>query len=117
LLLHPVGHPFCTEKVAVFDDRLLGAWQERDAAAGPQICEFMHGRGKTCELVETEPPGKCGVFTAQLFNLIRDQFLDILPHRQRISAHSGRLGRGGDVSRAPAAARRATRAGINPGRL
>jgi len=75
----PSVNPSYTEKDAVFNDRRLGAWQERDSAAAPQIWEFKHGRRKTCEPVVIEPPGKHGAFMAQLFKLQRDQFLDLVP--------------------------------------
>jgi hypothetical protein len=75
----PSVNPYYTPKDAVFDARLLGTWRERDAQGQPQIWEFKHGRGKSCELTVIEPPGKRGQFTAQLFALKREQFLDIQP--------------------------------------
>jgi hypothetical protein len=75
----PSVNPFYTARDAVFDARLVGVWQEQDPRGGPQIWEFKHGRGKSCELTVTEPPDKRGVFTAQLFELKHGQFLDIMP--------------------------------------
>jgi hypothetical protein len=74
----PSLNPFYTAKDATFGDRLVGTWQERDSAQ-PQIWQFEHDAGKTCKLTVTEPPGKRGELTAQLFKLDENYFLDVIP--------------------------------------
>ena len=75
----PSVNPFYTNKDTVFDDRLLGVWQEKNADGEPQVWEYEHARGKTYKLTVTEPHGKRGEFTAQLFKLKGTYFLDLIP--------------------------------------
>jgi hypothetical protein len=62
----------------VFEKKLLGEWQEKDNADGPQIWNFEDGKDKAYKLTVTEKEGKHGEFEAHLFKLKQDYFLDII---------------------------------------
>jgi hypothetical protein len=75
----PSVNPFYTAKDLVFEERLLGEWQEKDKPQEPQIWKFEKGEDKGYKLQVTEKGGKQGQFDAHLFKLKEDLFLDLIP--------------------------------------
>jgi len=74
----PSVHPFYTAKDVVFDDRLLGEWQAKDNSE-EQGWKFEKAGDDAYKLTITDEKGKQGVFTARLFKLKQEHFLDIIP--------------------------------------
>jgi hypothetical protein len=75
----PSVNPFYTEKDVVMDQRLVGEWQEKGNASNPDIWKFEQStNGNGFDLTITEN-GKTGEFSAHLFKLKADQFLDLIP--------------------------------------
>lgn len=75
----PSVNPFYTDKDVVFDGRLVGTWQEKDAQGEPQVWKFEQEGTNACQLFVTEPQGKQGKFEARLFKIKGLSFLDITP--------------------------------------
>lgn len=75
----PSVNPFYTDKEVIFDSRLLGAWQEKDKTENPDVWKFEGTTNKMYKLTVTEKEGKPGVFTAHLFQLKQEYFLDLIP--------------------------------------
>ena len=75
----PSANPFYTDKDLVFDPRLLGEWQEKDAKDQPEIWQFEQRDDKSYKLTTTDKDGKCGEFAAHLFKLKAEHFLDLVP--------------------------------------
>jgi hypothetical protein len=75
----PSLNPFYTSKDVVFEDRLLGEWQEKDKPQDPEIWKFEKGDPKAYKLLVTEEKGKHGEFNAHLFKLKEHYFLDLIP--------------------------------------
>jgi hypothetical protein len=75
----PSINPFYTDKDVIFDPRLLGAWQEQDKTEKPDVWKFEGTTNKTYELTVTQEERKQGVFTAHLFQLQQEFFLDLIP--------------------------------------
>jgi hypothetical protein len=78
----PSVNPFYTEKDVTFDQRLLGEWQEKDATNNPEIWKFEKSSSATnaFKLTVVEN-GKTGQFTAHLFKIKQEQFLDLTPDK------------------------------------
>lgn len=74
----PSVNPFYTDKDVVFEQRLIGTWQEKDKSDEPQIWKYEEGKDKAYKLTVTEKEGKQGEFEARLFKLKQDYFLDII---------------------------------------
>jgi hypothetical protein len=75
----PSVNPFYTPKDVVFEQRLLGRWQEKDKKESPNVWTFEAGSEKDYKLTVIEDDGKTGEFSAHLFTLKHSQFLDIIP--------------------------------------
>jgi len=75
----PSVNPFYTDKDVVLDPRLLGAWQDKDKPDQPDVWKFESATNQAYKLTVTEKEGKQGVFTAHLFKLKEDFFLDLIP--------------------------------------
>jgi hypothetical protein len=75
----PSLNPFYTDKDLVFDPRLLGTWAEKGIEQEPQTWKFEKAGDSAYTLTITEKPGKEGEFTAHLFKLKEENFLDLLP--------------------------------------
>jgi hypothetical protein len=75
----PSVNPFYTDKDVIFDPRLLGAWQEKDKPDNPDVWKFEGTTNKMYKLMITEKEGKQGTFTAHLFQLKQEYFLDLIP--------------------------------------
>jgi hypothetical protein len=76
----PSLNPFYTDKDLVFDPRLIGAWQEKSQAQETEVWKFEKTEDKAYKLVMTDKDGKQGEFTAHLFKLKQDCFLDLIPN-------------------------------------
>lgn len=74
----PSINPFYTDKDVVFDQRLIGTWQEKDKSDDPQIWKFEEDKDKAYKLAVTEKEGKQAEFQAHLFKLKQNYFLDII---------------------------------------
>jgi hypothetical protein len=75
----PSVNPFYNDKDIVFEPRLLGAWQEKDKPDNPDVWKFEGTTNKTYKLTITDKEGKQGTFTAHLFQLKQEVFLDLIP--------------------------------------
>jgi hypothetical protein len=75
----PSVYPFYTAKDLVFDNRLLGEWHEKGKTNDAQIWNFDKAETNTYKLKVTEEQGKTGEFSAHLFKLNDDYFLDLVP--------------------------------------
>ena len=74
----PSVNPFYTDKDVVFDPHLLGEWQDKQATNNPETWMFEQATNKSYNLTVTAE-GKTGKFTAHLFKLKQEQFLDFIP--------------------------------------
>jgi hypothetical protein len=74
----PSVNPFYTDKDVVFDQGLLGEWQEKENTNNPVIWRFEAGTNKDFNLTVLDN-GKTGGFSAHLFKLKQEQFLDLIP--------------------------------------
>lgn len=63
----------------VFDPRLVGTWAEKGVEHEPATWSFEKAGDNAYKLAITEKPGKEGEFTAHLFKLKQEYFLDLLP--------------------------------------
>lgn len=75
----PSVNPFYSGKDLVFDEPLLGEWQEKDAAEQPETWKFEKADDNAYTLTTTDKDGKRGRFTAHLFRLKQELFLDLIP--------------------------------------
>jgi hypothetical protein len=74
----PSVNPFYTDKDVVTDPRLPGVWQEAGKDK-PEIWQFENDGTNAYKLTVTEEGDKTGVFTAHLFQLGAEHFLDLIP--------------------------------------
>src|ERR1035441_1939153 len=104
----PSLNPFYTDKDLVFDPRLVGTWAEKGKEQEPETWSFEKAGDKAYKLAIAEKPGKEGEFTAHLFKLKQEYFLDLLPRefrkgrRQSLQAgYRRKAGQRGRVYRPP----------------
>ncbi len=76
----PSVYPFYTNKDVVFDTRLVGEWREKDVTNNPDAWMFERSTNNAYKLTVIEN-GKSGEFSAYLFKLKQEEFLDIIPTR------------------------------------
>lgn len=74
----PSVYPFYTDKDVVFDQRLVGEWQEKTDSDHPEVWTFESSTNNGFKLTVLED-GKTGQFSAHLFQLKHEQFLDLIP--------------------------------------
>jgi len=74
----PSINAFYQDKDVVFDHNLLGQWQEKDNTNDPEIWTFEQGTNKGFNLTVLQK-GKTGTFSAHLFQLQQERFLDLIP--------------------------------------
>ena len=74
----PSVYPFYTDKDVVEDPHLIGEWQDKGVTNNPETWLFEQSTNKGFNLTVTEE-GKTGKFTAYLFKLKQEEFLDIFP--------------------------------------
>ena len=75
----PSVKPFYTQQDLVMDPHLLGTWQAAVDSDGPQTWRFEEKGEDAYKLTVTEEGDKTGLFTARLFRLEQELFLDLLP--------------------------------------
>lgn len=76
----PSVNPFYTEKDLVFDSRLLGKWETKNAKGNLDICQFEKLGTNSYKLAITQDNGaKRGIFKVHLFKLGNEYFLDLIP--------------------------------------
>lgn len=75
----PSVNPFYTDKDVVFAYRLLGEWREKDSKGEPQGWKFEKAGDNVYTLMVTEEENKQGKFSAHLFKLKDNHFLDLIP--------------------------------------
>src|ERR1019366_7010332 len=90
----PSLNPFYTDKDLVFDPRLLGTWAEKGKEQEPETWSFEKAGDKAYKLAIAEKPGKEGEFTAHLFKLKHEYFLDLLPRECNYATNQAELAAG-----------------------
>lgn len=75
----PSVNPFYTAKDVVFESGLVGEWQVKEGADEPQLWKFEKDKSNSYKLTVTEKDGKQGEFSAHLFTLKGNYFLDLIP--------------------------------------
>jgi hypothetical protein len=75
----PSVWPYFRAQDTITDDRLLGEWQAKSPEDEPGNWKFEQGDGKDYKLTVTDKDGKTGTFSAHLFKLKQEMFLDLLP--------------------------------------
>jgi hypothetical protein len=75
----PSVKPFYTQQDLVMDSRLLGTWQAAVDSDGPRTWRFEQNGDDAYQLTVTEEGDKTGKFTARLFRLEQELFLDLVP--------------------------------------
>jgi hypothetical protein len=73
----PSVWPFYRPADIITDDRLPGEWHAKAGDADPRIWNFEKGEDKDYKLTLTDKDGKTGVFTARLFKIKQEMFLDL----------------------------------------
>ncbi|HEX4264138.1 MAG TPA: hypothetical protein VH597_07350 [Verrucomicrobiae bacterium] len=75
----PSVNPFYTDKDVVMDQHLFGEWEESGNTNNPEIWKFEQSTNRNeYNLIVTEGE-KTGQFSAHLFKLKEEQFLDLIP--------------------------------------
>lgn len=74
----PSVNPFYTDKDVVFNQRLVGEWQDNSNTNNPETWTFEASTNNAFKLTVVEE-GKKGEFSAHLFRLKQEQFLDLIP--------------------------------------
>ena len=77
----PSVNPFYTDKDVVTDPRLPGVWQAVGNNDKPEIWEFENRATNAYHLFVTDDKGKTGAFSAHLFKLGAEYFLDLTPDK------------------------------------
>jgi hypothetical protein len=81
----PSVNPFYTDEDLCFDARLVGRWQPEGSTDKPETLkdafrwEFEKDGDRAYKLTVTDKDAKQGSFSAHLFKLKQDLFLDIIP--------------------------------------
>jgi hypothetical protein len=75
----PSVNPFYTDKDVVMDQRLVGEWQEKGNTNNPEIWKFEQSTNGTSFDLTVTDNGKTGQFSAHLFKLKEEHFLDLVP--------------------------------------
>ena len=77
----PSINPYYRAKDLVFAPELVGEWQARNESDQPAQWRFERLEDKAYKLTVTEDKAKKGEFTAHLFKIRNEQFLDIVPSK------------------------------------
>jgi hypothetical protein len=75
----PSVNPFYTDKDVVFDQHLIGEWVDKSNPDALTTWKFEQATNRGFLLTVTGE-GKMGEFSAHLFKLKQEQFLDIIPY-------------------------------------
>jgi hypothetical protein len=87
----PSVNPFYNEKDLVFEQRLLGEWQATNDSDQPALWRFEKLGDKAYKVIVTEEKTKQGEFTAHLFKLRKEYFLDIVPSKYEFDPNQSGL--------------------------
>jgi hypothetical protein len=87
----PSVNPFYTEKDVFFDARLIGEWQPNEKSEEAEAWKFERAEGKAYKLTVTEEEGRQGEFTAHLFKLKQQLFLDLIPTECKYATNEASL--------------------------
>jgi hypothetical protein len=77
----PSINSFYNDKDLVFAPELVGEWQAKNESDEPAQWQFERLEDKAYKLTVTEEKTKKGEFTAHLFKLGKEQFLDLVPSK------------------------------------
>jgi hypothetical protein len=77
----PSINPFYNDKDLVFAPELVGEWQAKNESDQPAQWQFERLEDKAYKLTVTQEKTKKGEFTAHLFKLGKEQFLDLVPSK------------------------------------
>ena len=86
----PSVNPFYTDKDVIYDQHLVGEWQEKDETNNPEMWTFEQSTNNGYKLTVVEH-GKTGEFTAHLFKLKQEQFLDLIPSKCEFATNQADL--------------------------
>ena len=75
----PSVNPFYTEKDLTTDPRLPGIWQDNEANDDSSVWKFEFDGTNAYNLTINESRGRTGEFSAHLFKLDSENFLDLIP--------------------------------------
>lgn len=87
----PSVNPFYTDKDVVTDPHLPGVWQEAGKKDHPSVWKFENSATNAYTLTVTEEGDKTGVFTAHLFKLSAEHFLDLIPAKCDFATNQAEL--------------------------
>lgn len=93
----PSVNPFYTDKDVVYDQRLVGEWQvvgewqQKDNTNNPEMWTFEQATNNAYKLTVVEYGKKTGEFSAHLFKLKREQFLDLIPSKCEFATNQADL--------------------------
>lgn len=73
----PSVNPFYTNKDVRFEDRLLGVWRGTNSSEGPQTWTFEKSGENAYALTIVEKENKAGKFSAHLFQLDNQFYMDL----------------------------------------
>jgi len=86
----PSVNPFYTDDDLVADPHLVGEWQEKGNTNDPDVWKFEPLTNKVYQFTVTEK-GKTGSFSARLFKLKHEQFLDLTPNDCNYASNQSEL--------------------------
>jgi len=86
----PSVNPFYQDKDVVFDSRLIGEWVDNSDTNNPEIWVFQQSTNKGFDLICTEE-GNLGKFSAHLFELKDERFLDLSPTKCEYASNQAPL--------------------------
>ncbi len=75
----PSVNPFYTEKDLITDPRLPGTWQDNETNGDSSVWKFEFDGTNAYNLTISESKGRTGEFSAHLFKLGSENFLDLIP--------------------------------------
>lgn len=87
----PSVNPFYAEKDVSFDARLIGEWQPNEKSEEAEAWRFERAEDKAYKLTVTEEDGRYGEFTARLFKLKQELFLDLIPTECKYATNEASL--------------------------
>ncbi len=87
----PSVNPFYSEKDVVQDLRLIGEWQPQEDSNDTGTWKFEPAEAKAYKLTVNEEDGRQGEFTAHLFKLKQELFLDLIPNECKYATNEASL--------------------------
>ncbi|MCW5551592.1 MAG: hypothetical protein KIS67_05420 [Verrucomicrobiae bacterium] len=87
----PSVNPYYTDKQVFFEPRLVGEWLPQEDSKDAESWKFESAEGKAYKLTVTEEEGRQGEFTAHLFKLKQELFLDLIPSECKYATNEAGL--------------------------